>query len=132
VLRTEHKNLPESGPPTPLGWVGDELPSGELVVTVMAHQERDGRWSIITMAPRRRSTFTVPAGNSKWLDEMDFGTRQEGQTGIRSFPQGETAVLLRARKSKRVDRGVTVDMQPTDGLMVWIEEQKQKGPPTTR
>ncbi|MEX2138419.1 MAG: hypothetical protein WD894_04115 [Pirellulales bacterium] len=127
VLRTEHKNLPESGLPTPLGWVGDDLPAGELIVTVMAHKKRSGDWSIITMAPRRRSTFTVPVANSRWLDEMDYTSRQEGQSGVVSYQPGETAMLLRARKSKQLGAGrVTVDMQPTDGLMVWIEERPQK------
>jgi hypothetical protein len=129
VLRTEHKNLPVDGLPTPLGWVGDELAAGELIVTVTAHKERNGRWSLLTMAPQQRSRFFIPAANATWLDTADVGVRQEGRDGIKMVPMGEIAVLLRARKSKHLAGGaVTVDTQPTDGVMIWIEEQATKKP----
>src|SRR5262245_39937466 len=34
VLRTENANLPERGLPTKLGYVGDELPKGDVYLTV--------------------------------------------------------------------------------------------------
>jgi hypothetical protein len=46
-----------------------------------------------------------------------------GMDGVKAIPRGEVAVLLRARKSKRVAGGLTVDMNPTEGVMVWVEEQ---------
>jgi hypothetical protein len=75
------------------------------------------------MAPRERKRKLIPAADSAWLDKMEFFSRQEGTSGIRAFSAGEIVMLLRARKSKKVDDFNEVDMQPTDGLMVWIEER---------
>src|SRR5437773_1739456 len=39
VLRTEDANLPESGLPTKLGYVGDELPKDDVYVTVTVQKD---------------------------------------------------------------------------------------------
>ena len=126
VLRTENANLPESGLPTKLGYVGDELPKGDVYVTVTVQKDRDQRWTVVTLipAPKMKSRFFIPQSNASWLEQRaSFGVRQMGMDGIKSIPRGEVGVLLRVRKSKIVANGVTVDMNPTDGVMVWIEEK---------
>jgi len=126
VLRTEFANLPESGLPTKLGYVGDELPKGDVFVTVSVEKDRDQRWTVVTLvpSPKVKSRFFIPASNSTWIEQRaSFGVRQMGMDGVKAIPRGEVAVLLRARKSKIVANGVTVDMNPTDGVMVWVEDQ---------
>lgn len=123
VLRVEHKNLPESGFPTPAGWVGDELPAGEVLVTVTVHQDADRNWWLVTMAPTVRHRFKILPANAGWLGPPDYGHWQEGTKGVTVFSPGERALLLRARQSLNVPGGKTVNMKPTDGVMVWVEEQ---------
>jgi len=87
VLRTENANLPESGLPTKLGYVGDELPKGEVYVTVIVEKDRDQRWGVVTLipAPRVKSRRFIPASNSTWLEQRSsFGVRQLGMDGIKS------------------------------------------------
>ena len=125
VLRTAHANLPRRGLPTKFGGTGDELTKGELLVTVSVHKDRD-QWTIVTSipAPQVKSRYFIPDANAVWIEQRaSIGTRQMGLDGIKAIPRGEVAELLRVRKSKIVGNGVTVDMNPTDGVMVWIEEQ---------
>jgi len=126
VLRTENANLPESGLPTKLGQVGDKLPKGDVYVAVTVEKSRDQRWAVVTLipVPKIKSRFFIPEANSTWIEQRpSFGVRQMGLEGTKAIPRGEVAELLRVRKSKIVAKGVTVDMNPTDGVMVWIEEQ---------
>jgi hypothetical protein len=123
VLRTEVVNLPESGLPTPLGQIGTELPAGEFILTVTANQERDGEWMIVTMVPHPHTRVRIPATNATWLNKIDIGVSQLGRDGVTMIAPEDAPVLLRARKSKAVPGGVTVDMKPTDGVMVWIEQR---------
>jgi hypothetical protein len=126
VVRTEYANLPQRGLPTKLGYVGDELPKGDVHVTVTVQKDRDQRWTVVTLipAPKVKSRFFVPESNSTWIEQRaSFGVRQMGMDGIKVIPRGEVAELLRVRQSKIVANGVTVDTNPTDGVMVWIEEQ---------
>lgn len=89
-------------------------------------KDRDQRWTVVTLvpAPKVKSRFFIPESSSTWIEQRaSFGVRQIGMDGIKAIPRGEVAVLLRVRKSKIVTNGVTVDMNPTDGVMAWIEER---------
>jgi len=128
ILRTANSQIPESGFATPLGWVGDELPAGELIVTIAAHKDAGGKWSIVTMVPNERSRFPVAPNETAWLNSGYYGWRQTGRDGVVAFDSDQPVLLLRARESIVANGRHSVNMKPTNGVMVWIEEQK----PSTR
>ena len=64
-----------------------------------------------------------------WLDAgsfLNWSTHVGGKDGTVSAKPNESLILLKYRKGKVVPGGVTVDMQPTDGMLLWIERTEER------
>jgi hypothetical protein len=133
-LRWAIDNVPESGVPQVPGRNQIELldqyakpiANGEsFVVTLAIHKNDAGRWVLDSVLPNRSTAVNIEPAPA-WLDaehSIGWSSRAAGRGQTESAGLTEPLVLLRHRKCKEIRPGViTVDMQPTDGLMVWIEE----------
>ncbi len=96
-----------------------------MIFTLAVSKNLAGTWQITAGLPDRGSSIYLrdpPA----WLEDHSrpgWGTRIAGRNRTDVAPVDTPLVLLRYRKGKQVPpNGSTVDMQPTDGLIVWIEE----------
>jgi hypothetical protein len=127
-------NVPESGiPQVPrsnqielLDQYAKPIATGEpFILTMAVHKNNAGKWVLQAVLPTRSTAINIDPA-PEWLDEEHsngWGSRVMGSEGTESVALTEPLVLLRYRKGKEVPPGaVTIDMQPTDGIMVWIEE----------
>jgi hypothetical protein len=106
VLRTANSQIPESGLATPPGWVGDELPNGELIVTVAAHKDQAGKWWIVTMMPVERSRFPVAANEATWLNTGQYSSRQGRPRRHRVFRRRQASAVAQRTGDDRQWRPV--------------------------
>jgi hypothetical protein len=92
--------------------------------TVAVNRDQRGRWRLIIDNGVQNITVLLPDSLKTWLEESNGRTWSlAGREKTASMPKGEPLYLLRLRKTKELPGGaVTVDMQPTDGILVWIEE----------
>jgi hypothetical protein len=86
-------------------------------------EDAKGRWQIKTDVRGRGSTRPIedPPG---WLNAGSFvnwSVNVLGNNKTVTADNDRELILLKYRKGKRVPGGVTVDTQPTDGMMFWIE-----------
>ena len=94
-----------------------------FILSLAIFKDGKGRWSIQTNVPGRGSSFPIE-DPPPWLDNGSFvhwSTNVYGKGKTVSVTDAEALVLIKYRKGKTVPGGTTVDMQPTDGMMFWIE-----------
>lgn len=132
-LCSSFDQLPESGLPTLvrnhdhifLNSRNKPLAGGEpFVLGVAVHKNQTDRWALTFQTLDRSTTFPIKQPPA-WLEErssVGWTSRVAGKRASESEPANGPLVLLRHRKAKELPGGaITVDMEPTDGLMVWIE-----------
>jgi hypothetical protein len=103
---------------------GNSWPAEDpMILNLTVARDRFGEWKLTWSNPDRSSSHKIDAPPS-WL------TQREGGMSARITGRGETEhgaadepfVLLRYRKTKTTSTGAsTVDMKPTNGMIVWIE-----------
>ena len=100
------------------------VPGGEsFILSIAIFKDGKDRWSLQTNVPGRGGTRPIE-NPPKWLDDSSFvhwSTNVYGKNKTVSAKDTEELVLLKYRKGKTVPGGVTVDMQPTEGMMFWVE-----------
>ncbi len=133
-LRWTFGSIPESGLPDAPGLNSFSLPdpaarsaatSEPFLFTLAVHKNEAGQWVVNQVLPNSSAAAAIDA--PAWLDDTTrVGRMTERIAGRNQTDTGEAAdplVLLRYRKGKHVPPNQwTVDMQSTDGLIVWIEE----------
>lgn len=124
--------IPESGMPTSgvhyaepfRDNSGQPLPGGEpFIFNLALAKASQDRWAL-TYGPGRQITTRYLTDPPGWLEgktDVGWGGRVAGSDGTVTVEPDQPLVLLRHRKSKQVPGGSTVEMNPTDGLMVWVE-----------
>ncbi len=133
-FRWAFDNVPEAAvPPAPrenhielLDQFAKPAAKGEpMIVTLAVSKNIAGKWQISAGLPRRGIGIYLQDPPA-WLEDEShpgWGSRIAGQNRTHTVPVDEPLVLLRYRKGKQVPpNGWTVETQPTDGLIVWIEE----------
>ncbi len=97
----------------------------ELEESIAMFERDDGKWAIDTNAHSGRSTAWTIQNPPAWLDAKSFtgwSVNTYGQNATISARGEDPLVLLRYRKGKTLPGGAhTVEMQPTDGFVFWIE-----------
>ena len=92
-----------------------------------AVRDQQGVWKLVLDCDNGPN-ITMPLHDATWLeDDTSVTISQAGKRGTESVDPGKPLVLLRLRRSKKVEVagkviGQTVEMNPTDGMMLWIEE----------
>ncbi|REK10942.1 MAG: hypothetical protein DWQ37_16040 [Planctomycetota bacterium] len=138
-FRWAFDNVPESGlPQVPprrnrlelLDRYAKPAAKGEpMIITLALWKNVADEWKITLGMPGRETAIDI-RNPPAWLDNVDrpgWGSRIAGRKRTEAHSVDTPLVLLRMRKSKQVPpNGSTVDMQPTDGLIVWIEELPEK------
>jgi hypothetical protein len=123
--------LPQSGVPA-----GDQVlydTKGEFTLNASAVKDQQGVWKLVLDCDTGPN-ITMPIQNATWLDDnLSVTISQTGKRGTESVDPGKPLVLLRLRRSKNVEVGgkvigQTVEMNPTDGIMLWVEEMKPSAP----
>lgn len=130
-------DVPESGFPAAsashnhvfLDSRAEPLAGGEpFILSLAIHKDESGQW--VTNIQNPDSGHIRPIENPPtWLDSGSFlywSTKVYGKTGTVSARATDPLPLLRYRKGKMVPGGVTVDMQPTDGMLFWIERVENR------
>lgn len=100
------------------------LSGGEpFILSLAIHKNESGQWVTTIQNPDRSEARPIEDPPA-WLDAgsfLNWSTQVYGKTKTVSAPADEALPLLRYRKGKTVPGGVTVEMQPTDGMLFWIE-----------
>jgi hypothetical protein len=92
-------------------------------LTVAVNRNHLGQWQLICDDGKHNSAMRLPEDKTQWLETTaGRGWRLAGKGATASVSQGDPLFLIRLRKSKEVNGGTTVDMNPTDGILVWISE----------
>jgi hypothetical protein len=102
---------------------------GEVLQTVAVNKDAQGRWRIIQAAGRSEGWQYLPEHFQSWLAPPSYGrsTYKAGKGETVAVDVGEPLILLRIRKTKNLGGGtMTTEPEPTEGLVVWIEEVKKK------
>jgi hypothetical protein len=108
--------------------------SGELTFSAAAVREPTGGWRLVLHyqapgAPYPETRTQIIPSDSWLAEDASMSWDQAGAQTTESVDEGEPMVLLRLRRSKTVNvggaAGVTVETEPTDGVMIWIEEEKR-------
>jgi hypothetical protein len=96
----------------------------EILQTVAVNRNQQRRWQLTIDDGNSSSTAPLPENLKPWLERASGRTwNVAGREKTVSEPKGKPLHLFRLRKAKELPGGaVTVDMQPTDGILVWIEE----------
>lgn len=118
-LCSRFTELPESGVPKPRHQF--QLQPGHHIITAMI--QLDGDKPVLRLGEDfLKSTLTL-SEPIKQLFSQDTGVAwaQAGQRATHVTKRGDPIVLLHVRKTISNGGRVTIDMNPTDGLMVWIE-----------
>jgi hypothetical protein len=104
---------------------------GESTLSASAVRDPSGGWKLVlnheapgSLQPQARWQVIT---NDSWLtDDASMSWDQAGAETTESVDAGEPLVLLRMRRTKSINvggtTGITVDSDPTDGVMIWIEE----------
>lgn len=131
-LRSSFAQIPESGLPAEvsnhnhvfLDRHAKPLAGGDpFILSLAIFQDQNGDWKLTTQSPERGETSPIK-NPPAWLDagsSVNWTTNVAGDRSTASCAKDEALVLVRHRKGKILPTGVTVDMQPTDGMAVWIE-----------
>ena len=92
----------------------------------------DGTWKLVLdtkgAGGRFAQTYTQIIPHDSWLaDDTSMSWSQAGEATTESVAVGEPVILLRLRRTKEVQTpggamDHTYDPDPTDGIMVWIQE----------
>lgn len=134
--------VPVKGLPTPEVThysTGDfsELPEGPFIFHFGVYPDPQGNCRIEWRLPGNGKSFPVREGTTDWLFDStgSFGIGLEGGAPSKNANEtryakvGEPLVLLRLRQDKKLAGGArTVEMTPTDGIIVWIDEAAGKKP----
>lgn len=103
---------------------GKPLPSGEpFIVNLSIARDEFGDWKLTCSYPRRSTSHTIDAP-PVWLTKRGRGVTAEiaGRGKTEYLAPSQPFILLRYRKPTTTPTGrMTVDMNPTDGIIVWIE-----------
>jgi hypothetical protein len=136
-LRWAINNVPESDLPAAPGVnklalldaAAKPIATKEPFVFILAiHKNDAGQWLLNAVLPERGEAMTIKVV-PEWLDGDRIGwtERTAGRDQTEACDGSGPLALLRYRKGKQVPpNGWTVDMQPTDGIAVWIEEVSRK------
>lgn len=101
--------------------------TGDLTLSVPAIRNPKGEWQLVQQCDTGEN-LALPIPNAAWLEKDESATfDQTGKNSTKSVVPGKSLVLLRVRVAKKVQvagggTGVTVDPNPTDGIMVWVKE----------
>jgi len=124
--------IPESGWPVEstfhdhafLDSRGQPLPGGEpFILTVAVHKNESQQWVTTIQTPDRSETRRIENA-PQWLEAGSFigwTYNVYGNNGTVSAAAADPLPILIYRKGKTVPGGTTVEMQPTDGMLFWIE-----------
>lgn len=130
-IRSSFAQIPESALPTTssthdvfLNRYAQPLPGGQpFILSLAIFKDQNGDWMLTMQIPDSGYTRRIEDPPT-WLDAGSFvnwTTNVAGSKSTASCSKDEPLVLLKYRKGKIVPGGVTVDMQPTDGMLIWIE-----------
>lgn len=106
-----------------LGSNGKPLAGGTPLVLELSIHKSNERWQI-SANNGSRGTGMYLNDSPSWLETystVGWGHSVAGKRKTQSGPNDARFQLLRMRKSKLVAGGSEVDMQPTDGILVWLE-----------
>jgi len=125
-------DLPESGTPG-----GDQVlydTKGDFLMNASVVKDKKGIWKLILDCDNGPN-ITMPIPNPQWLenDTPMVGGSQAGNRSTVSVNPGSPLILLKIRRAKPViqngkEIGSTVEMNPTEGIMVWVEEMSPSAP----
>ncbi len=103
---------------------GKPWPFGEpVIVNLSIAQNEFGEWKLNWSNPGRSTSHIIDAPPD-WLNRRGRGVsaRITGSGKTEHGSADEPFVLLRYRKTTTTATGaLTVDMNPTDGIIVWLE-----------
>lgn len=132
-LKMSHGQIPESGLPTPAQArvttreFSDTAYLEPFVLTVAVNKDHLGNWRTVVDDGSANIGIFMPDDETGWLEKRSGHTwRVAGRDETEAFHPDEPLFLLRLRKTKPVPGSPgasTVDMDPTDGILVWIEEK---------
>jgi hypothetical protein len=122
-------DLPAEGTPDDNYEFFDDV-GGEMTLTVSVVSDPKGVWKIVlhTEPFPVESTRSQFISNATWLvDDSEMGWSDIGRDTTVSVDVGEPMILLSVRPSKSFATiggapATTVDRNPSNGIMVWIEE----------
>lgn len=105
---------------------GRPLPGGEsILLSVAIFADETGVWRIMTETPERNLARPI-ANAPSWLAAnatMQWMLKVYGKNETVSCNASEPLLLLKKRKALSVSGGgFTVDTNPTDGILIWIEQ----------
>ncbi len=123
--------LPVEGLPRDNDGFFDDLPS-ETTLSASAVREPTGAWRFVLhydkpLSPYGQTRIQAIAPDDWLKEDVSLSWDLAGSETTESVERGEPMVLLRLRPSKNIVTpggmpGLTIDTEPTDGLMLWIEE----------
>lgn len=136
-IRYAFEDLPESGLPTDsmtddsvfLDSRRTPIPGGKPFILALAvFQDDDAVWRLTLDANSgRSSTWAIDSPPQGLGTSTGWTSSLHGKNETVSVSNTEPLVLLRYRKAEELPNGaITVDMQPTDGIMFWIEQLDDK------
>lgn len=97
----------------------------EFILTVAVHRDALGRWRLTWERERDNLSLFLSQSEAQWLGAVAGQSLwQAGNGQTESAPSGQPLILARLRKGKKVPRGFTVEMNPCDGILVWISEKQ--------
>ena len=124
-IRWSAENIPADGLPKESSYddiTFSRVPAEPFILTVALHRDHLGAWRIAWEHPEHNSSIPLKAPRTDCLETpTGRGYQIAGKGETESADPDEPFVLVRVRRSKQVPGGVTVDPDPTDGVMVWIE-----------
>ena len=131
-LRSSLGLIPETGLPVDsqphnevfVNQSGRPIAGGEsILLFVGIYADQNGNCEIVTETPERRMSTpikTAPPGFSGF-QTMTWTSQSFDPIKTISSNATEPLVLVRMRKSRSTPAGLTVDPNPTDGAMIWVE-----------
>src|SRR6185436_9700166 len=129
-------DLPESGVPQSGAPGGNQVlydMKGDFTLNASAVKDQNGVWKLVLDCDNGPGITMPIHGASLLEDDLSTTISQAGRRGTESVDPGKPLVLLRLRRSKKVEVngkviGQTVEMNPTDGIMLWVEEMNSSAP----
>lgn len=118
-LCTRFVDLPQDTVPKPHFRI--DLEPGNQVIT--ATMRLNGTKPVLKLGSEFRiSTLPLSDASVKFFSrDTGFEWHQAGERASELAASGDPMVLLRHRRTLQVGKAHTVNMNPTDGLMIWIE-----------